>query len=102
MEPTIEDKKEQLTELCRKHHVSRLDVFGSAAVGEATVSSDIDFVVEFDGSVSERRFDNFFELLEALKVLFGRSIDLVEPGGLRNPYFAKHLQKTRKPIYVAS
>jgi predicted nucleotidyltransferase len=102
MEPVIEVKKEQLAELCRKHHVTRLDVFGSAAVGEATVASDIDFVVEFDDSVAERRFDNFFELLDALKLLFKRPVDLVEPGGLRNPYFARHLQQTRKQIYAAS
>ena len=102
MESIIEAKKGQLTELCRKHHVSRLDVFGSAAVGDFTQSSDIDFVVEFDDSVAQRRFDNYFELLEALKKLFGRYVDLVEPGGLRNPYFTNRLRQTRRPIYVAS
>ena len=102
MNSIIEEKKEQVVELCRKHYVSRLDVFGSAAVGDFTPSSDVDLVVEFDDSVGRRRFDNFFELLDALKVLFGRSVDLVEPGGLRNPYFARRLQQTREPIYVAS
>ncbi len=102
MEPIIESRKEQLIELCRKHHVKRLDVFGSVAVGDFTSSSDIDFVVEFDDAVAARRFDNFFELLEALKNLFGRYVDLVEPGGLRNPYFAKRLEQTRRVIYVAT
>jgi len=98
----IESRKNELFELCQKYHVKRLDVFGSAAMGDFTPSSDIDFVVEFDDSVAKRRFDNFFELLYALKKLFGRYIDLVEPGGLRNPYFAKRLEQTRRPVYVAS
>jgi predicted nucleotidyltransferase len=101
MESIIETKKEQLIGLCRMHYVTRLDVFGSAAVGDFTESSDIDFVVEFDDAVGQRRFDNFFELLEGLKKLFGRYVDLVEPGGLRNPYFAQRLEQTRRPIYVA-
>jgi predicted nucleotidyltransferase len=98
----IESRKDELFELCQKHHVKQLDVFGSAAVGDFTSSSDIDFVVEFNDSVAKRRFDNFFELLDALKKLFGRYVDLVEPGGLRNPYFAKRLEQTRRSVYVAS
>jgi hypothetical protein len=33
MLPLIEAKKAELAALCRKHHVRRLDVFGSAARG---------------------------------------------------------------------
>ena len=102
MVPIIESKKDELFELCQKHHVRRLDVFGSAAVGDFTPSSDIDFVVEFDDSAALRRFDNFFELLDAMQKLFGRYVDLVEPGGLRNPYFIKCLEQTRRPVYVSS
>jgi predicted nucleotidyltransferase len=102
MEPVIEERKEQLLAICRKCHVKRLDVFGSAAEGDFTPSSDIDFVVEFDDSVRDRRFDNYFELLAALRDLLGRPVDLVEPGGLRNPYFIERLEQTRRPVYVAS
>ncbi len=28
-------------------------------------------------------------------------IDLVEPDGLKNPYFMRHVNKTRKQLYVA-
>ena len=102
MESIIDARKNQLVELCRKHHVTRLDVFGSAASDELVPSSDIDFLVEFDDAVAQRRFDNYFELLEELRSLFGRPIDLVEPGGLRNPYFTKRLNQTRRNVYVAS
>lgn len=99
----IEENKDKLIELCRKYHVYELDVFGSAATSEFNdQTSDIDLLVEFDSSVSKNRFDNFFALLEELKKLFNRPVDLVEPGGLRNPYFIDSVEKTRRRIYAAS
>ena len=98
----IDKHHEELVALCRKYHVERLDVFGSAASGDFVKSSDIDFLVEFDSKVNQRRFDNYFELHRALEKLFARPIDLVEPGGLRNPYFIRQVNQTRKQIYAAS
>ena len=101
MEPVIEEKKKELVTICQKHHVRRLDLFGSAAQGDFSTSSDIDFIVEFDENVAANRFDNYFDLLNALRVLFERDIDLVEPGGVRNPYFLQSVEQTRRPVYVA-
>ncbi len=99
----IEQKKAVLEKLCRKYHVAALDVFGSAATDDFDEhNSDIDFLVEFDSTVKSNRFDTFFSLLEELKELFGRPIDLVEPGGLRNPYFIESVNQTRRRIYAAS
>ena len=77
-------------------------MFGSAATGEFEASSDIDFLVEFDDKVNNRRFDNYFDLHRALEKLFARPVDLVEPGGLRNPYFIRRVNETRKQVYVSS
>ena len=103
MTAIIEQNKDGLIGLCRKYHVTVLDVFGSAA-GEDfdEQTSDIDFLVEFDSSVRQNRFDNFFALLEELHKLFKRPVDLVEPGGLRNPYFIESVNQTRRRIYAAS
>ena len=99
----IEEKRQELTELCRLYHVFRLDVFGSVVTDEFDrAKSDIDFLVEFDSSVNERRFDNYFEFRKELVRLFGMKIDLVEPGGLRNPYFIRRVNETRRPLYVAT
>ncbi len=98
----IDKHRKALMDLCRKYHVKRLDVFGSAARDDFVKSSDIDFLVEFDSEVTQRRFDNYFELHRALERLFARPIDLVEPGGLRNPYFIHQVNETRRQIYAAS
>jgi uncharacterized protein len=103
MTAIIEENRAKLTELCRKYHVSRLDVFGSAATGDfRDTTSDVDLLVEFDDSVKADRFHNFFALREELQGLFGRPVDLVEPGGLRNPYFVKSVNETRRSVYAAS
>ncbi|MDH4201441.1 MAG: nucleotidyltransferase domain-containing protein [Phycisphaerae bacterium] len=102
MTKVIENKKEQLIALCKKYKVSELDVFGSAAAGDFDPArSDIDFLVEFQKTVIHDRFDNFFNLLNDLKQLFGRDVDLVEPGGMKNPYFIEMVNQTKRKFYVA-
>ncbi len=99
----IEDNMTRLIEFCQQYKVARLDVFGSVASGDFDpASSDLDFLVEFDATVNQSRFDNFFQFQQALQKLFGRNIDLVEPGGLKNPYFIESVNQTKRGIYVAS
>ena len=99
---SIETYSEDLTGLCQRFYVRRLDIFGSAATGEMKESSDVDLLVEFDEQVNPRRFDNYFEFLRSLEKLFGRHVDLVEAGGLRNPYFLREVDSTKRQIYAAS
>ena len=48
MIPLVAESTAELAELSRRNHVKRLDVFGSAAVGEFNPEhSDIDFLVDF-------------------------------------------------------
>jgi uncharacterized protein len=53
--------------------VRSLGLFGSAPRGEATATSDLDFLVEFENPT----FDRYMELLEFLENLFGHPVDLV-------------------------
>ena len=90
--------REELRELCRRFHVRRLDLFGSATGDDFDAErSDLDFLVEFD---SRRRrghvVRNFFGLQESLEALFGRNVDLVEPSAIRNPYFKDSIEASRK------
>jgi|SRR5947209_19458799 len=53
----------------------RLGLFGSQARGEATETSDLDFVVEF--APGTKTLDNYMDLKALLEDLFGRPVDLV-------------------------
>lgn len=47
----LEGHRQALADLCRKHRVRRLDVFGSAPRGDFNEeASDVDLLVEFDDS----------------------------------------------------
>jgi predicted nucleotidyltransferase len=64
----------------RQRGVKSLAAFGSLARGEATCSSDIDLLVEFDRPVG---LFEFIRLKLYLEELTGRSVDLVTPDAIR-------------------
>jgi predicted nucleotidyltransferase len=99
----IEQHRAELEALCRKHHVRRLSVFGSAVRDDFDPArSDLDFVVEFDENEVINGFASDYWLLQdALRSLFAREIDLVEPHVQRNPYFIRELRNTSELVYAA-
>ena len=98
--PLVASRKQQIRNLCRRHHVKRLDVFGSAVNGDFRPDeSDIDFLVQFDDSPEGQQFETRFQLTEELKALFGRSVDLIDDSAIQNPYFREELDQTREPIH---
>jgi predicted nucleotidyltransferase len=103
MLPLIVAKKAELEALCRRHHVRRLDVFGSAARGDFDpAKSDIDFLVEFDRSNPDSMtLHSFLGLKDSLEALLGRPVDLVEPGAVRNPYIKASIERSREPVFGA-
>lgn len=102
MHPVIENNRTAILGLCDKYHVARLDVFGSATEDTFDPShSDVDFLVEFRHSESMDAVDQYFGLLEDLEALFGRHVDLVCAKAMRNPYFIRSVNASRRPIYAA-
>jgi hypothetical protein len=45
--------------------------------------------------------DTYFGLLEALKQLYGRPMDLIEAGSVRNPYIRQEIEATQETVYAA-
>lgn len=98
----FKDYQERLEAMCRRFHVRRLDVFGSAAQQHLENCRDVDLLVEFDEAAAPRRFDNYFDLRRSLEGLFGKPVDLLEPEGLNNPFFIREVNASRRTLYVAS
>jgi predicted nucleotidyltransferase len=98
----IEQNREALERLCVRHHVARLELFGSAAEGGFDPQrSDLDFLVEFLPLKSGEHADAYFALLESLEALFGRPVDLLMVGAIKNPYFLQSVNQTRTVVYAA-
>ena len=63
-----------------KFGIKSLFLFGSVARNEANQESDLDFIVDFEGSVT---FDRYMDLKIFLEDLFDRQIDLAIEGSLK-------------------
>ena len=98
MAAIIESTRAELDEICRHRRVQRLELFGSAAREDFTPASDLDFLVEFSGSPS---LSDYLGLREDLTSLFGREVDLVMPGAVRNPYIRAAIERDRQLLYAA-
>lgn len=102
MNPIITAHRSKLEQLCRRFHVRRLMLFGSAATDEFEPGrSDLDFLVEFEPLAPPQHADAYFGLLLGLEDLFRRKIDLVEEGASENPYFLRAVEQTRALLYAA-
>ena len=103
MLPLIAERRGEIAALCRRYHVRRLELFGSAARADFDFAvSDFDFLVEFDRAHPDAlSFSTYFGLKESLETLLGRPVDLVEPGAVRNPYFKASIEGSREPVFEA-
>lgn len=95
----IEQHKESLQRLCLKHKVKRLAVFGSVLRIDFNKDSDIDFIVDIEDDDPLSYADTYFALKAAFERLFGRTIDLLEEKGLRNPVLRQRIDATKLLIY---
>ncbi len=95
----IDKHMEKLKELCHKYKVSKLYVFGSFVKGNFTNKSDIDLIVLFEDVKLEDYADNYFDFKYSLEDIFNRKVDLLEEKAIKNPFFKKSIEKTKRLIY---
>ena len=101
MQEFITAKREEIAELCRKHHVRRLSVFGSAARDDFDPErSDVDLRIEFDSDAIDRYADNYFDLQDALEELFQRKVDILSSPTIHNPYFRNAVESSQVTVYA--
>lgn len=86
MHTVIAELRPELTALCRRYDVARLDVFGSAARGVDfdPARSDVDFLVEFNPGGKLSALEQFLGLAQALEDLLGCPVDLAERAAIES------------------
>jgi predicted nucleotidyltransferase len=86
-----------IAEFCRRHHIRRLSMFGSALRGNLRPDSDLDILVEFEpGHVPGF---GFVDLGAELSALFGRRVDLNTPNSLSR-YFRERVLSEARVLYA--
>ena len=97
----IKKYRKELTDLCNSNSVvNKLYFFGSALSPDFDENmSDIDVLVEVADLSPEERGERLIALWDNLELLFNRKIDLLTENSLRNPYFKREVEQTKKLIY---
>ncbi len=95
----IAQYKALLSDLCEKHNVKRLFVFGSVVSGGSKAGSDIDLAVEFHPMDLASYAKNYFALHAALEEKLNRPVDLIEWNAVTNPLFRQQVEKECELIY---
>jgi uncharacterized protein with HEPN domain/predicted nucleotidyltransferase len=101
MNVLIEQHRKELTELCRRFRVQRLDLFGSAAIGTFKPdSSDLDFIVRFDLPGEYGYAMRYLNFAESLESLFNRPVDLLTEPMIGDPDFRDEVEQHRQNLFM--
>lgn len=98
----LSQKQLEVNALCRRVGARKLDAFGSVVRADFDpLHSDLDFLVEFENALPLDYAEAYFALKEGLEALFGRSVDLLTPNSLANPYLRQRVAGERKSVYAS-
>jgi len=91
--------KNNLIEFCKRNHIRKLSIFGSAIRGELQPDSDIDLLVEFEQGNTPGLF-SIIKMEMELADMLGRKVDLRTPEDL-SQYFRDEVMQNAQIQYQA-
>jgi len=84
---------------CRKWKIREFSLFGSVLREDFRPDSDVDVLISFAEDADWSLYE-WVDMIDELKVIFDRDVDLVEKEGLRNPFRRYAILTTREVIYA--
>jgi uncharacterized protein len=96
----VPEQAEELADFCRRWGISELWLFGSLARGQADAGSDADLFLRFLPTSTASTWD-WPTMTDELEAIFGRPVDLITEGALRNPFRRESILRDRKVLYAA-
>jgi predicted nucleotidyltransferase len=104
MTATIEERlgvgTDAIREFCEKWGIVELALFGSVVRDDFGPESDIDVMVRYDPAKPEP-WKDYFAIKDELEAMFGRRVDLLKRGPIRNPYSRRLIRRDLTVIYAA-
>lgn len=98
--PQIEVPMDKIKDFCGKWKIKEFSFFGSVLREDFCPNSDIDVLVSFEETVSWSLYD-IVAMKDELQAIFGRDVDIVEKGAVRNP-FRRHSIMTNREVFYAA
>jgi len=96
----IELPMKQIEEFCRKYGVEEFSLFGSVLRDDFSPESDVDVMLKFKPNHGFT-FDNTPDIQEELEKMFGRRVDVIEKGRIRNPFRRHAIMNSYRVVYAA-
>lgn len=90
---------EEIADFCRRHHIRRLALFGSAVREDFRPGSDVDVLVEFEAGHTPGLA--FFSMQRELSEILGHKVDLNTAEDL-SPYFREEVLNEAEVLYDAA
>ncbi|MBI5723135.1 MAG: nucleotidyltransferase family protein [Planctomycetes bacterium] len=91
---------EQIRNFCSKWKIREFSLFGSVLRDDFSPDSDVDVLVLLNDDAPWDILD-WVDMIDELKTIFGRNVDLVEKTAITNPFRRHNILKTHKVIYAA-
>ncbi|MCD4831667.1 MAG: nucleotidyltransferase family protein [Anaerohalosphaeraceae bacterium] len=92
--------QKRIEAFCLRWKISEMALFGSVLSNEFCAESDIDILVTFKADAGWGLFE-FVDMIDELKTIFKRKVDLVEKDSLRNPFRRQAILSSNEVIYAA-
>ncbi len=99
-QPKIDIPMERIRAFCVKWKIAELSLFGSVLRDDFGLNSDVDVLVSFEANAGWDLYD-WVDMIEELKGLFGREVDLISKDGLRNPFRKERILANHEVLYAA-
>ena len=99
MDNTLHMPPDAVRDFCRRHHIRKLSIFGSALRPDFGPDSDVDVLVEFEEGHTPGLA--FFDMEIELSRLLGRTVDLNTPGFLSHFFRDRVLREAEVQYAVA-
>ena len=100
MPPRLAIDRQRIQAFCRKWGVRELAVFGSALREDFSPDSDVDVLVDLPEGHGLTLYD-WLDMIEELKDIFGRDVDLVAKKALKNPFRRHEILRTAEVVYAS-
>ena len=91
---------EKIEVFCRKYGVEEFSLFGSVLRDSFRPDSDVDVMLKFKPGYGFT-FENTPGIQEELEAIFGRPVDVIEKGKIKNPFRRHAIMSSYRVVYAA-
>lgn len=96
----IELDEHAVADFCRRWMIREFALFGSVLRDDFGPGSDVDVLVTLEEGAPWSLYE-WVDMIEELRTMFGRDVDLVEKTAIRNPFRRQLILENHRVLYAA-